>query len=131
MTGNLRVYRFAPTTPSSIPKKQKARIPQRVRQLLWVKDQGENFTGSCKCCGEKITVHSFQAGHKISEYNGGTVCLDNLTTLCFNCNASMGSQDFDEFIEKYNFLCQSFDKYKYSTGYPENDVITTFLSRVS
>ena len=114
-----------------IPKTKKKQIPKRVRELCWTRYNGTNFTGKCACCQENITVFNYDAGHIISEYNGGDVSVDNLIPLCRGCNVSMGTTNCLEFIEKYRFLSQ-LDKFKYnpsaSATLDENDIITKFLT---
>jgi hypothetical protein len=81
-------------------KNKKTPIPKKIKQLVWNKDIGEEHgTSLCKCC--KVTVicqMDFVCGHIISEYNGGTVTVDNLIPICSLCNSSMGTKNMDEFI---------------------------------
>lgn len=81
-------------------KNKKTPIPKKIKQLVWNKYIGEEHgTALCKCC--EVTVISqmdFVCGHIISEYNGGTVTIDNLKPICSLCNSSMGTKNIDEFI---------------------------------
>ena len=112
-------------------KKKKARIPARVRQLCWLEYNGENFKGVCQCCNEMITVWNFQAGHIVSEADGGEIKVDNLIPLCQQCNLSMGTKNFDEFKENHNFLNSVFNKYKYENKNEESNTIKDFLESLT
>ena len=72
-------------------KGKKAKIPKLIKQLVWNKYIGEkNGKGMCQCCkSTEITQMSFQCGHIVSEFNGGTVTLNNLIPLC---DSSPGEQ---------------------------------------
>lgn len=81
-------------------KNKKTPIPKKIKQLVWNKYIGEEHgIALCKCCD--VTVISqmdFVCGHIISEYNGGTVTIDNLKPICSLCNSSMGTKNINEFI---------------------------------
>ena len=46
-----------------------------------------------------LTQNNFQCGHIISEYNGGPTRLSNLHPICRECNLSMGSKNWDDWLE--------------------------------
>ena len=46
---------------------------------------------------------SFHCGHIIAESKGGELSVNNLKPICQSCNSSMGTQNMDEYIEKYGF----------------------------
>ena len=81
----------------------KESIPKCVRNALFVDYFGNSREGKCQMCfRETISLGNFQAGHIISEANGGRVRLDNLRPVCQLCNTSSGKMNMDDFIKKYN-----------------------------
>ena len=82
---------------------RKENIPKTVRNALFINYFGNNREGKCQMCKrETISISCFQAGHIISEANGGKVTLDNLRPVCQLCNTSSGKMNMDAFISKYN-----------------------------
>ena len=78
-------------------------IPKTVRNALFINYFKNSREGKCQMCfRETISLGNFQAGHIISEANGGKVTLDNLKPVCQLCNTSSGKMNMDQFIEKYN-----------------------------
>jgi len=87
-----------------VKKKPKKRIiPLALKRNVWNKYIGEEIGKTqCLCCKlTDITQMNFSCGHITSEYNGGDINLDNLKPICVSCNSSMGTQNMDEFIQKY------------------------------
>jgi 5-methylcytosine-specific restriction endonuclease McrA len=96
--------RYTPVSSRTTKKKHKDKIPRAVRNAVWVRYFPNSLTGVCVCCKiEGITYGNFQAGHVISEHNGGSTTIDNLRPVCALCNTSMGTQNMDDFISKYGF----------------------------
>ena len=85
------------------PKTKKKRIPKQIKVEVWNKYIGEQHGSSfCFCCRkEKITPHTFQAGHFIAESKGGPTTLTNLRPICGGCNQSMGTENMRTYIETY------------------------------
>lgn len=83
-------------------KKKKA-IPKAIKALVWNTHIGEsNGIGLCQCCfTNEIKQMSFQCGHVISEYNGGSVNVNNMKPICSGCNFSMGTRNMDEYMKTY------------------------------
>ena len=80
---------------------KKEKIPATIRNQVWSKYNNIKDP-KCWCCKtEPITRNNFECGHVISEYNKGTVHLDNLRPICSLCNKSMGTKNMIEFMEKY------------------------------
>ena len=78
-------------------------IPKCVRNALWINFFKNQREGLCQCCKrEKISIGNFHAGHIKAHINGGSSALDNLVPICMLCNTSMGKDDLNEFITKYN-----------------------------
>ena len=105
------------TTPIVIKKNiklnklkiKKQKIPQKLRNSLWLKYVGEKTNGICYCCRKNtITVFSgekntFEAGHIKSEYNGGKIIIGNLLPICKKCNRSMNVKHWDNYVSKNKF----------------------------
>ena len=82
---------------------KKEPIPKCVRNALWINYFGDSRTGKCLMCKrESISLSCFQAGHIITEANGGKCSLDNLKPVCQLCNTSSGKMNMEDFIQKYN-----------------------------
>jgi 5-methylcytosine-specific restriction endonuclease McrA len=81
---------------------KKEKIPATLKNIVWHKYFETSLTGLCQCCKvENISKAIFDAGHIISEKNGGQVVLENLKPICKLCNSSMGKTNMDEFMKKY------------------------------
>ena len=91
----------ADDTPTK-KRAKKEKIPATLKNILWHKYFEASLTGLCQCCKvENISKAIFDAGHIISEANGGQVVLDNLKPICKLCNSSMGKTNMDDFMKKY------------------------------
>lgn len=89
-----------------IKKKRKKKISPLVRFEVWETYIGNMIETKCFCCwNNKITpftyCNTFHAGHITSEANGGEIKIGNLLPICSDCNSSMGTLNWDEYIEKY------------------------------
>tara|TARA_B100001094_G_scaffold49270_1_gene44703 strand:+ start:3072 stop:4130 length:1059 start_codon:yes stop_codon:yes gene_type:complete len=80
-------------------KKNKKRIVKGIKDRVWFNYFKNIDCAICpiKHCNNKIYKNSFQAGHIISEYNGGLVIDKNLKPICKDCNLKMGTQNWNEF----------------------------------
>ena len=67
---------------------------KKIREEVWLRNNGDIFSNKCyvKWCSNKITVFNFEIGHDIPRARGGTNSIDNLKTICRNCNQSMGAR---------------------------------------
>jgi len=65
------------------PSKSKHRQPLSLRKRFFVLKR-DQFT--CRNCGKSGIGVRLEVDHKVSVKNGGTDALDNLVTLCFECN---------------------------------------------
>jgi hypothetical protein len=98
--------------PRHIWKGGKKRITHQIKKKIWHQNYGKSDIVNCPIpwCLNKITHDSrlpdaikqgasqFQAGHVISEYNGGEVSLTNLRPICKECNLSMGSKNWEHYL---------------------------------
>ena len=71
----------------------KVKIPKALREQVWLKQYGKNYTAKCATvwCENKMTVFDFQCGHDIPESKGGETILENLVPICARCNLSMSN----------------------------------------
>jgi len=92
-----------PKIKNTNPKPKKKQIPRKKRIEVWNKYIGEEHGASyCYCCRtEKITQHTFQAGHIQAEAKGGPPTTPNLRPICGQCNQSMGTENMRTYIETY------------------------------
>jgi hypothetical protein len=77
--------------------KKKKIIPKALRMKVWEKNIGNILNGVCYSCEREIKIDSFEAGHIISEKNGGEIHIDNLKPICKPCNTSCATMNLDEF----------------------------------
>lgn len=88
---------------SEIKKYHKALIPVALKRAVWNIYIGECY-GLAYCfagCNGLVSQTNFACGHIIAEKNGGKLSLENLRPVCTACNSSMGTQNMNEFMEKY------------------------------
>jgi hypothetical protein len=85
-------------------KTSSKKIPAAVRKIVWNTYIGKNnSTGKCLVCSDEDISHTnFECGHVKSRINGGEVTVDNLRPICGNCNKSIGGNDMDVFMTKFN-----------------------------
>ena len=89
-------------------KKKRSSIPGILRKQVWERYIGQRTTSKCFCCNKnEITpftyCNTFHAGHIISHHNGGKTSIENLLPICRDCNMNMGSENWDEYIERSEF----------------------------
>lgn len=78
-------------------------ICKTVRNVLWYIHFGDIRTAKCKCClVEDISISCYHVGHVIAEANGGKTSMENLLPMCMLCNTSIGKQNVNDFIKKWN-----------------------------
>ena len=80
---------------------KKKKIPLTLRYKIWLNKYGESFNGDCYCCSKEINITNFHCGHIISRKDNGLINEDNLRPICQTCNLSMGSQNMEEFKQKF------------------------------
>ena len=83
--------------------KKKQQIPKHIKTIIWNTYIGEDIMKhKCLCCKRvNIRITDFDAGHIISEKDGGTLEINNLRPICGSCNHAMGPMNMIEFIKKY------------------------------
>ena len=108
----------AKVQPVEIVKYHKKKIPQALREQVWLSNAGKVFEIKCKTswCANRITIFDFQCGHNIPESKGGETTLENLLPICARCNSSMGNRyTLDEWSKIYStkpifYRCMCFMK---------------------
>jgi len=81
-------------------------LPKQIQDLVWTKYEPPNSTiGICYCCKGDIRLvpRTYECGHVISRYNGGSDYISNLRPICLSCNRSMGTRNMDEYMTSYGF----------------------------
>ena len=83
------------TNYSSIPhltvNSKSRKISKAKRRRVWQKRNNKNsLLGKCFVCKCNIDYDSFESGHIVSYFWGGSTSLDNLEPICSICNKDMG-----------------------------------------
>jgi hypothetical protein len=104
---NNKIIRQDDTPPKAIKVKKK-RISPIIRFKVWEKYIGNKIKAKCFCCWENdITPftnnNTFHAGHILAESNGGEIELENLLPICQDCNKSMNTTHWDDWV-KFNLF---------------------------
>jgi len=74
------------------------------------RDKVKALNGTCYVCTRNLRIDNFEAGHIISEANGGIIHIDNLKPLCKPCNTSCATDNLDEFKRKFEISNKIEDK---------------------
>lgn len=82
-------------------KATKKGIPKTIRNQVWRKYCGDKLDSKCFCCDQVLSYECWEAGHVISEANGGQTTVENLRPICLSCNRSMGKIHMFEFMKRY------------------------------
>jgi len=84
-------------------KRRKKKIPHKLKKDSWYKYIGEDILKrNCIVCNiNELRNDNFEAGHIISEYNGGVISIDNIIPICSQCNKSMSSRNVDDYIKEF------------------------------
>ena len=80
---------------SSIPhlglNSKSRKISKAKRRKVWEKRCSKKFMiGNCFVCKSEIDYDTFEAGHVLSHFWGGSTNIDNLEPICTICNKDMG-----------------------------------------
>lgn len=78
--------------------KKKKRITSLLKTKVWDAYPNNNF---CYCCNKvPIRESNFEAGHVLSEANGGKLSVFNLRPICSQCNKSMGTEHMFDYMKR-------------------------------
>ena len=83
---------------SSIPHlalhSKSRKISKAKRRRVWQKRNNKNsLLGKCFVCRCNIDYDTFESGHIVSHFWGGSTSLDNLEPICSICNKDMGVEN--------------------------------------
>lgn len=93
---------------SSIPhlaiNSKSRKISKAKRRRVWQKRNNKNsLLGKCFVCKCQIDYDTFESGHVISHFWGGSTSLDNLEPICSVCNKDMGVENLLKYkIENFS-----------------------------
>ena len=90
---------------STSSKIRRPRITGEMRLAVWEKWVGQRTRAKCFCCWKACITQlsnykTFHAGHIISDHNGGETSVDNMLPICRDCNMNMGSENWDDYVER-------------------------------
>ena len=76
---------------------------KKIKNDAWDRCFGaEQGTATCPCCQSTvIDAKNHDAGHIISEKNGGMVTVDNIVPICRGCNLSMGTINMPDYMKRH------------------------------
>lgn len=85
--------------------KKRQSISKELQKEVWNKQFESKTSGKCPIykCTNILSLdisNSWQCGHIISLYNGGTIESTNLKPICPTCNQSMSSTNWNEWVEQ-------------------------------
>ena len=88
----------------TIKKPPKQKIPPEMRFKIWETYVGNYLESLCFCCKSKritpfTSYNAFQAGHILSENEGGKIEIGNLLPICASCNRKMGTTHWDDYVK--------------------------------
>ena len=91
------------TAATVIKKYKKKKITPTIKKHIWNTYIGYDILKhKCFCCKKAtIQINEFEAGHVLSEADGGSCEISNFRPICRNCNLSMGSMHMEDYIKKY------------------------------
>ena len=89
----------------TIKKPPKQKIPPEMRFKIWETYVGNHLESLCFCCKSKritpfTSYNAFQAGHILSENEGGKIEIGNLLPICASCNRKMGTTHWDDYVKE-------------------------------
>ena len=89
----------------TVKKPPKQKIPPQMRRKMWLTYVGDTTEALCFCCKSKIlttftSCDAFQAGHILSENDGGKIEIGNLLPICASCNRKMGTTHWDDYVKE-------------------------------
>lgn len=98
-----------------IEKKKRKNISAALKRDVWLKYVGNKAKIKCFCCNVNEIyfcsgVHNtWQAGHVISDYNGGKAEINNLLPICKYCNNTMSDENWDDYVDRHPGYKHSLD----------------------
>lgn len=109
--GKKLVEKKTPSPPKERTKRKG--IPKKVKNDSWDLHLGRDC-GQAYCIVCDMTIinsKNFEAGHIISDKDGGKATVHNILPICGGCNRSMGHEHMREYVRKnYPHNLSRFDK---------------------
>lgn len=89
--------------PIKLTKTRKA-VPKKVKNDSWDLYVGPlHGSAYCLVCTTtEINSKNFEAGHIISDKNGGESIVNNIVPICGQCNKCIGKKNMDEYIKEFH-----------------------------
>lgn len=76
-------------------------IPKKIREFVWDVNYYKEENVKCICCDKNIiSKDNFEAGHIISESDGGKINKYNLHPICHKCNISMNVKPMFQYMHE-------------------------------
>ena len=101
----INIMKYRARIHPQVPQEKQIRIrqiPKLIRGEVWKTYHGNSIKGACYCCTRELDAFdSWNLGHVISRFHGGTDVASNLRPLCTSCNTSMGTDHLYEFKNRY------------------------------
>lgn len=76
--------------------KKRDKIAISDKNKLW-KQYNNTLEGKCYICNENITYNTFECGHIVPVFKGGTNSLSNMKCICRDCNKDCGIMNLEEY----------------------------------
>lgn len=85
-------------------RKSRKKIPTGQKTILWNTYFGKQHgCHKCWCCNRnEISQLEFDAGHIVSNADGGGDTIENLRPICRSCNSSMGRMNMIQYMRIYH-----------------------------
>ena len=89
-------------TPNNviIPNRKRETVTSDIRERLWDELYPSSCKFECVICDKSDYPFNFEISHIISNKNGGSESIENLTLLCRTCNRSMQTTDVKQYVSE-------------------------------
>ena len=94
---------------------KRGRISGAVKRDVWLYYVGDKAKTKCFCCKKNeiwafaTLSNTWQAGHIISQKNGGKAEIINLHPICKQCNNNINDEDCDQYVDRHTNLYHSWE----------------------
>jgi 5-methylcytosine-specific restriction endonuclease McrA len=83
-----------------IPNRKRETVTSDIREKLWDELYPSSCKFECVICDKSDYPFNFEISHIISNNNGGSETIENLTLLCRTCNRSMQTTDVKQYVSE-------------------------------
>lgn len=78
------------------------KISKAKRRKVWAKrNNPKSMVGKCRICNEAIDYDTFEAGHVVAAFWGGSTALSNLEPICSPCNKDQSITNLYEYKNEF------------------------------